>query len=465
MLKRVTARVLFALLRRPWVWKQAERLYRWYGRHRPAVANIAPAAAGYDAGTVIPEIAPLSAWPSPLSEPRLNLCVPSLSEQHVFGGIATALHLFDELSAGFDHLRIILTDAAAAPGDIVERYADWKIVTGGDGDCAGRLIFQATDRRGSIPVRKNDYFVATAWWTAWLVRGLLRWQKNEYELRNRRFVYLIQDYEPGFYAWSSHYVLAEATYRHPEEIVAIFNTRMLREHFEYSGYAFDRVFVFEPRLNEQLAAYRSRSPRRQKERTIMIYGRPSTPRNAFALIVLALQIWAQSYSRAAAWRVVSVGEPHADIPLEEGIVIESLGKLALADYAEVLDSAAIGISLMISPHPSYPPLEMASFGVRVITNGYGPKDLSKLHTGIVSVAVPEPENIARELGRLCDAFESDQWTNQGGNFIDGTFEDGRGGVFFSPDGILRALGSDPGIAHRVSPQTGAAGLPTGAAAP
>lgn len=463
MLKRVATRLLFSALRRPWVRKQAERLYHWYGRHRPAVINIAPAAAGHNAWTVIPEIVPLSARRSPLNEPRLNLCVPSLSEQHVFGGIATALQLFDELSAGFDHLRILVTDAAVSPGDIVKRYTNWKIVAKTDADCPGRLIFQATDRRGSIPVRKNDYFVATAWWTAWLVRGLLRWQKSEFALSGRRFAYLIQDYEPGFYAWSSHYVLAEATYRHPEEIVAIFNTRMLREHFEYSGYRFDRVFVLEPRLNEQLAAHRCRSPRRQKERTILIYGRPSTPRNAFALIVLALQIWAQNYSGAAAWRVVSVGEPHADIPLGKGIVIKSLGKLALADYAEALDTAAIGISLMISPHPSYPPLEMAAFGMRVITNGYGHKDLSKLHTGIVSVPVPEPENIARELGQLCDAFENDPWTNQGENFINGTFEGGE--ISFSPDSILRALESDSGTGSCVTSRTGAAGLPTGAAAP
>ena len=35
--------------------------------------------------------------------------------------------------------------------------------------------------------------------------------------------------------------------------------------------------------------------------------------------------------------------------------------------------ASIGISLMESPHPSYPPIEMALFGVNVITNIYESK--------------------------------------------------------------------------------------------
>ena len=41
-------------------------------------------------------------------------------------------------------------------------------------------------------------------------------------------------------------------------------------------------------------------------------------------------------------------------------------------------TSAIGISLMVSPHPSYPPLEMAHLGMLVLTNGFGAKDLVDL---------------------------------------------------------------------------------------
>ena len=53
------------------------------------------------------------------------------------------------------------------------------------------------------------------------------------------------------------------------------------------------------------------------------------------------------------------------------------GKASLDEYADHLNRAAVGVSLMVSPHPSYPPLEMAEAGVLAITNNYGSKDLSR----------------------------------------------------------------------------------------
>ena len=47
--------------------------------------------------------------------------------------------------------------------------------------------------------------------------------------------------------------------------------------------------------------------------------------------------------------------------------------------------AKIGISLMESPHPSYPPLEMAIFGVKVITNDYEAKNLSVRNKNIINI--------------------------------------------------------------------------------
>ena len=40
---------------------------------------------------------------------------------------------------------------------------------------------------------------------------------------------------------------------------------------------------------------------------------------------------------------------------------------------------------MESPHPSYPPLEMAIFGVNVITNDYESKNLSIRNKNIVNI--------------------------------------------------------------------------------
>jgi hypothetical protein len=53
---------------------------------------------------------------------------------------------------------------------------------------------------------------------------------------------------------------------------------------------------------------------------------------------------------------------------------------------------------MISPHPSYPPLEMAEAGVLAITNKYGCKDLSRRFPEIISIERADPELLAEAIG-------------------------------------------------------------------
>ena len=62
-----------------------------------------------------------------------------------------------------------------------------------------------------------------------------------------------------------------------------------------------------------------------------------------------------------------------------------VGKLTLQEYAKTLEESYAGISLMASPHPSYPPLEMSVFGVKVITNTFANKDLKDFNSNIVSL--------------------------------------------------------------------------------
>ena len=85
----------------------------------------------------------------------------------------------------------------------------------------------------------------------------------------------------------------------------------------------------------------------------------------------------------------------------------SAGKLGMEQYGELLLTSAVGLSLMSSPHPSYPPLEMAHFGVRTITNSYTNKNLAASHENIISIDNIAPATIADALARACRDFESD----------------------------------------------------------
>jgi hypothetical protein len=47
-------------------------------------------------------------------------------------------------------------------------------------------------------------------------------------------------------------------------------------------------------------------------------------------------------------------------------------------YAEMLRNCDVGLSLMLSPHTSYPPIEMAACGAACVTNVYSVKTQQRL---------------------------------------------------------------------------------------
>lgn len=398
-------------MRQPWMQPVLARLQQAYRQARTdQLASQAAAASG------IPEIHPVRLLPSPLAPaPRLNLMVPALSEHHVFGGIATALRCADRLRGAFASVRILVTDEGRGIAPAAGAwYGAWPILTPTPGqpvpDRDGDHILNAHPDFGrTLPVHAGDVFMATAWWTAHIGFPVLDWQDATFGVPPggpRRLLYLIQDYEPGFYAWSSRHALAEATYRHGERTLAVFNTQILADYFAREGYRFAVSHVLEPRLNPVLAAARARMTHFGKECVILVYGRPTVERNAFGLIVAALRQWAQSYPQASQWQVVSAGEAFEPVDLGAGCTLQPVGKLSLDDYAQQLARSAIGVSLMISPHPSYPPLEMAAFGATVLTNVYANKDLSTISSRFVSLDRVDPDTLARALVAHCAAFEA-----------------------------------------------------------
>jgi hypothetical protein len=69
---------------------------------------------------------------------------------------------------------------------------------------------------------------------------------------------------------------------------------------------------------------------------------------------------------------------------------------------------------MVSPHPSYPPLEMASLGMLVLTNRFGTKDLSTWHANIASLDDVRAPAFAAALDGLVERFAADPTTGDRG---------------------------------------------------
>jgi glycosyltransferase involved in cell wall biosynthesis len=121
---------------------------------------------------------------------------------------------------------------------------------------------------------------ATAWETAYVVLAS--------PAKGTRF-YLVQDFEPSFYPAGSEYLLAEATYRFGFHGVTPgrWLTELLQGEYGMPSHHFEFGRDLTYALDETLSA---------AERTgVCFYSRPDTPRRAYELAVLALDLFAQRH--------------------------------------------------------------------------------------------------------------------------------------------------------------------------
>jgi O-antigen biosynthesis protein len=365
--------------------------------------------------------------------PRLNLIVPSIEKEHAYGGISTALALFRELSEYFEKSRIIVIDFEVSE-DSLKRYPKYSLVdSSSDSDAAHQIVSMASSETNlevsqlfsKLAISETDAFIATIWYSAYMSKEIRAWQRVTYSSLPKSFAYLIQDYEPGFYPWSSQYLLAKSTYRYSTKTLAIFNTSILQDYFHKNSIKFFREYAFEPIMNSILERERLRFFNQKKQKIIVIYGRPNTKRNAFCLIVDSLRHWHKIDPHSENWKIISAGESHQEIKIGKSLSIQSVGKLSVEEYAMLLGKAAIGISFMVSPHPSYPPLEMAHYGMKVITNMYESKDLSVMHSNILALDDVRCENVARKLSEMCRQIEENSLCGWGGkSYLSGYLSQG-----------------------------------------
>lgn len=330
---------------------------------------------------------------------RLNLVIPVISKSLTYGGVATAIRFFERLSADFAYMRIVVTHEGE-PRFEAEHWPGWVIDRGGIQE---RSIVFLGDRTTSLPICATDVFLATFWSTALYVKHVVAQQTKRFSNATHKFIYLIQDYEPEFYQSSAQYALAEATYRNTGDTIAVFNSQQLASYFDQIGMSFADRYTYEPMLHPRLR--REKAEIGPKERLIYVYARPTTLRNGFGLIVEALKLWTVRFPAAREWSLISDGDRHEDIQLSRGIVLQSRGKSELAQYAQYLSHAWVGLAFVFSLGPSYAAYDVAEFGAWVITNKWRTKDPSLKAPNIICVKDLTPAAVAEKLTWCCDQFQ------------------------------------------------------------
>ncbi|MGY9045550.1 hypothetical protein P775_06735 [Puniceibacterium antarcticum] len=333
--------------------------------------------------------------------PALTVLVPTLNPTEIFAGIVTALDIGLGLAARGFRVRFVATDLPVS-SVAVSRSFVLKRLPGITPEAAARISLHCGVQGRTLSAHRDDVFLSTAWWSAHLADTLIR----EHGYTQERFVYILQDFEPNFYAWGPEYADAMASYGFDFE--PVFNTTLLRDYFARQGFGFatpDRL-AFHPAID--IARYAA-GVRRETigPRRLVLYGRPEVARNMYTTGIEALSLFITAEGLGAQdITPVSIGLHHDPVRLPGGVLLESLGKLPWEAYPGYLLGTDLGLSLMYSPHPSHPPIEMAASGVRVVTNHFPQKDLSLLSPAILS-AKPTARALAAALSQ---AWHSDPVT-------------------------------------------------------
>lgn len=333
---------------------------------------------------------------------RFTFVLPQLEKGSDFGGFATGIDIFARLIIELTKvqpldLRVLITDVISEtdPSIVVDRAAKAGLTI------APEQIELVRSISAPIAVRAHELFMTYNWWTTLNFAKVRNAQADMFGKARAPMIWLMQDYEPAFMGFSSAHMLARAAYDTSDPLWGVINSSNLARYVEAVGHRPERSFVFEPVISDALRPYLDQVAISVRGKRALVYGRPTVERNCFPALVRGLRRWARDYPEFADWEVISAGVSHDPVSLGDGRSLVSVGKLGLEDYAQMLLGCSAGVSLMASPHPSYPPLEMAHFGLRTVTNGYFCKDLTDFHPNIISAPSIADADLAAALAEAC----------------------------------------------------------------
>lgn len=260
------------------------------------------------------------------------------------GGLMTAFRIAEQLrvSKGV-HQRFLICGPADLKSVAARVLEAFPLLRGSE-----FIALDGPEKLEAIP--PADIGVATLWTTAYVLA----------RVRNcARKMYLIQDFEPLFYPAGSTSAQAEYTYRFGFDAIA--NTSALGEMYRerFGGSA----ITFTPQIDKQVfhpGPMENRWPRAR----VFFYARPENPRNAFELSAAALK--RLKHRLGSSVEILCAGAEFD--PSRYGLdgVVEPLGWLPYAETGELYRTCHVGLSSMLTPHPSYLPFELMACGALVV---------------------------------------------------------------------------------------------------
>lgn len=271
----------------------------------------------------------------------INWFIPDI-DMPFFGGLNTAFRIADKLARengvhnrfvvlGEPHALFIHTALTAAFPSLAEAE-----VTFYDG---------SNESLSRLP--EADVAIATLWLTAnhvAKVHGV------------KRKFYLMQDYEPAFYPASTMFAMAEESYR--LGLYGICNTDSM--HRIYTGEYGGKAMAFTPAVDQSIYHAEGRREKAPDEPvTIFAYARDHF-RNCWELVFAALSEVKRIHGDDV--RILAAGARY--LPPSADFI--DMGLLDYRATGRMYRETDIGLTMQISRHPSYLPLELMSSGVPMV---------------------------------------------------------------------------------------------------
>ncbi|MDQ2844753.1 MAG: hypothetical protein M3Y72_27665, partial [Acidobacteriota bacterium] len=349
----------------------------------------------------------LKAFIVPPGPSRVTLVTDSINAGSLYGGVGTALLLSACLASRLGaSLRLVTRGQAPEKVDVIG-----KLLLINDISWSGNLEIIHAPHTGDreIPISVNDLFLTTSWWTTRCVRGVVP---------PSRIIYLLQEDERMFYPFGDERLRCEEMLS-DSEINFVINSRLLFEHLttgpdflpgvKKQGVWFEPAF---PYSNYHAGLCSRRNP---GKRNFFFYARPLNLRNLYwrGLEAISAAIEAGVFE-GEDWDFYFVGHSLEKFVLPNGREPITLENLPWAEYGSLVRKMDAGLCLMDTPHPSYPPLDLAASGAVVVTNRRGLKtSLSQYSENILCV---EPTVRGLEQGIREAVILANNENNRLGNY-------------------------------------------------
>lgn len=346
-------------------------------------------------------IQPLEVFLVPASSTRrISVITDSIGSGSLFGGVGTALLFAAQLANRMDAtLRIVTRTEEPSPSNAAQILGAYDIelkheiqfaflppaLIGVD-DSLGKS--RNAPAPAGLDIHPDELFITTSWWTTAATLP---------SVPRTSIIYLLQEDERMFYPFGEQRVQCERVLSTPD-IRFVINTRLLYDHLIESGLENLRSngSWFEPAFPKSLFHERERVP--GEKNRFFFYARQNNPRNLFhiGLDVIDRAI-NQGVLDVNEWEVFLVGKDIPNVTFGDGYVPRRCEGLEWKAYAELAGTIDLGLSLMYTPHPSYPPLDLAASGAVVVTNKFANKKNLSDYSGNIICADLDTDALVNAL--------------------------------------------------------------------